>query len=104
MKAHSGTAFIGLIILFLVAVTAAPAAPPVRMEGTAIIGEQEQPRIHFTLPWKAGAPTRPIVQAWASMLTKPLAPVNPTQFKQQLQWQRLSRSRKPVRSPREKGE
>jgi|GEM_PF-6418215 len=104
MKTHTGKASTGLMIPLLFAAAAAPAAPPVNMEGTAIIGEQEQPQIHFTIPWQAGAPVRPITHPWVSLVTRRLAPVDRKIFQQQLQWERQYLSDKPGLPPIDKGE
>ncbi len=104
MKTHIGKLSTGLMIVLLLAAAAAPAAPPVSMEGTAIIGEQERPQIHFTIPWQAGAPVRPITRPWLSLITRRLAPIDREIFQQQLQWEQRYQSDRLGLPPIDKGE
>jgi len=71
----------------LLAMAAASAEPVVEMEGTSIIGEQELPKVRFTIPWQEIPPARDAPRPWVSQVQEEHpAPLDRAYFQQLLQF------------------
>ncbi len=77
-----------LYILLLCA--AASAEPVVEMEGTAIIGEQEQPKVRFAIPWQKLPPAADTPRPWVSQQGEATTPLDPVYFRQLLRFKALA--------------
>ena len=67
----------------------ATAAPTVDLEGTSIIGEQESPRVRYTIPWQKTQITTLPKRPWVSLIKHELRPIDRETFQQQLQLDQL---------------
>ena len=85
------------VLLLSAAASAAP--PPVEMEGTAIIGEQEQPRVRFTIPWREVPPAPDHPRPWTSRQEEAAIPLDPVYFRQLLRFQSLAASPRGADAP-----
>jgi len=69
----------------------ANAASTMDLEGTSIIGEQESPKVRFTIPWQQTKTTTLPKRPWVSLIKHELAPLDRETFQQQLQLEQLTR-------------
>ncbi len=70
----------------LLATAVASAEPVVEMEGTSIIGEQELPKVRFTIPWQEIPAARNAPRPWVSQVQEHPAPLDRAYFQQLLQF------------------
>ncbi len=91
----TGGGRISRFLYFALAVFASTlgAAPVVEMEGTAIIGEQERPRLEFDIPWQELPPAKAPQRPWGHVDPLRVRPLDRDHFRQ---WLRL---RRPPPSP-----
>jgi len=78
---------LALILLFMA--LSVPAETRIEMQGTAIIGNQELPKILYIVPWKkAGLPAmkRPPI---AQLIGEVLAPLDREEFRRQIYYHRV---------------
>ncbi len=78
---------LALILLFMA--LSVPAETRIEMQGTAIIGNQELPKILYIVPWKkAGLPAmkRPPI---AQLINEVLAPLDREEFRRQIYYHRV---------------
>ena len=61
------------------------------LEGTSIIGEQESPKVRFTIPWRQTKKTTLPKRPWVSQIKHEMAPLDRETFQQQLQLEQLTR-------------
>ncbi len=67
----------------------ATAAPTVDLKGTSIIGEQESPKVRYTIPWQKTQTTTLPKRPWVSLIKHELRPIDRETFQQQLQLDQL---------------
>lgn len=72
-------------------VTAQNTPPVVEMEGTAIIGEQERPRLRFDIPWQSFPAPPPPARPWTSRIRVPAVPLDRDYFRQLLRFKSAGR-------------
>ncbi len=77
---------VGLILMLLVSTTVVAQEERLNMEGTAIIGNRELPKVLYIVPWKPAAridiPSPPIT----SILDQPLKPIERNTFRRQVRY------------------
>ncbi len=88
IPAGGGRLFPRLLLVALAFAPALRAAPVVEMEGTAIIGEQERPRLGFDIPWQKLPPATPPQRPWTRLDPVQARPLDREHFRQ---WLRLQR-------------
>ncbi len=94
MKAARGL----VIATALLGAGATLAEPVVEMEGTAIIGEQEQPKVRFSIPWQQIPPAPRGARPWVSQVKERPAPLAREAFRQLLRFKQ-ARPAAPAPSP-----
>ncbi len=67
----------------------AAAAPTVDLKGTSIIGEQESPKVRYTIPWQKTQTITLPKRPWVSLIKHELRPIDRETFQQQLQLDQL---------------
>ncbi len=92
----------GACILLLAACLAllpgmASAQTTLELEGTAIIGEEESPRVRFNIPWRETATTSLPKRPWRSLIRHEPEPIDRETFRLKLQ---LEQTAKPNETPR----
>lgn len=86
------SSFLMRMTLTLILIATAPAVPAetrIKMQGTAIIGNQELPKILYIVPWKqSGLPNmkRPSI---ARLINKVLTPLDREEFRQQIYYHQV---------------
>ena len=78
-----------LSLILLVMALSVPAETRIEMQGTAIIGNQELPKILYIVPWKkSGLPAmkRPPI---AQLINEVLAPLDREEFRRQIYYHRV---------------
>ncbi len=82
-------AFIGKSILFLILLLPLNlcfAQQRLEMEGTAIIGNKELPKVLYIVPWKTAEAITLKTPEFASVLDEDFQPVERTHFRRQLKY------------------
>ncbi len=82
--------------LMLTASMTAAAQQRLEMEGTAIIGNKELPRVLYIVPWKSAEPVALTTPPFRSVLDEDVGQVERSSFKRKLEiYQQLNSSMKP---------
>ena len=56
------------------------------MEGTAIIGNKELPRVLYIVPWKSAQPVELTTPPFRSVLDEPFGTIERSSFKRELEY------------------
>ena len=77
-----------LLIPLLLTVVSSPlwAQERLEMEGTAIIGNRELPKVLYIVPWKSAERIALSTPPYPSVLEQPLQPVERSSFKRQVRF------------------
>ena len=73
-----------LAVLMLVSSFSIFAQQRLEMEGTAIIGNKELPRVLYIVPWKSAEPVALTTPPFRSVLDEPFSPIERSSFKREL--------------------
>lgn len=73
-----------LLVMLSMALWPALAQQRLEMEGTAIIGNKELPRVLYIVPWKSAEPVALDAPPFRSVLDEPFTPIERSSFRRQL--------------------
>lgn len=77
----------GILCLLLgLSCSAAQAEERLQMDGTAIIGNKELPKVLYIVPWKASEPIALSTPPFASVLDENFKPVDRSSFKRRVKY------------------
>ena len=74
------------LLICMTSVTAAWAQERLEMEGTAIIGNKELPKVLYIVPWKSAERISLSTPPYTSVLDEPLQPLERPTFKRQVKY------------------
>lgn len=75
-----------ILLLLTVASSSLWAQERLEMEGTAIIGNRELPKVLYIVPWKSAERIALSTPPYPSVLDQPLQPVERSSFKRQVRF------------------
>lgn len=75
-----------LLISLVLVCSGVPAQQRLEMEGTAIIGNKELPKVLYIVPWKSAEKTDLVTPPYRSVLDQALQPIERKSFNRQVEY------------------